>query len=250
MTLRQPARDNHHPVHAVTFDCWGTLMYERDTDAGYAMRVDVLQQAAHRAGIFVDDHRARKALDHAWTCHWELWREGKDTGVDEIARWSLDELGCEDPTLADPLAHELAHVALETEVVPLDGAVVTLERLAALGVGRALICDTGFSPGHVVRKLLDRLGLLEALEVQIFSDEAGIPKPHEDVFHAALTPLGVVPEEAVHVGDLRHTDIKGARALGMGTVRINDHHDDKTALPDADAIAQSHAGLRVILGID
>ncbi|MCP4036065.1 MAG: hypothetical protein GY733_03950, partial [bacterium] len=58
MTLRQPARDNHHPVHAVTFDCWGTLMYERDTDAGYAMRVDVVQQAAHRAGIFVDDHRA------------------------------------------------------------------------------------------------------------------------------------------------------------------------------------------------
>jgi putative hydrolase of the HAD superfamily len=101
----------------------------------------------------------------------------------------------------------------------------------------------------VVRQLLERAGLLALLEVQVFSDEAGVPKPHKQVFRAALDPLGVDPQHAVHVGDLRHTDIHGARAMGMGTIRINDHHDDQSALPDADAVVQSHTELQTILGI-
>jgi putative hydrolase of the HAD superfamily len=99
----------------------------------------------------------------------------------------------------------------------------------------------------VVRQLLDRAGLLEFLEVQIFSDEIGVPKPHERVFRAALDPLGVPTEHAVHVGDLRRTDIAGARAVGMGSVRIRFQHDDASGFPEADAVADSHAHLLEIL---
>ncbi|MFT5442149.1 MAG: putative hydrolase of the HAD superfamily [Myxococcota bacterium] len=250
MKLHQPAADNSNPVHAVTFDCWGTLIYERDTDKGYAVRVDAVQRVAREAGAAVDNLRARKALDVAWSRHWQMWCDGVASGVGEIANWSLRDLGIEDFELAALLADELASVALDSEVIALPGASITLERLTKAKVGLALICDTGFSPGSVVRQLLDRVGLLDMLSVQVFSDEAGVPKPHADVFHLALAELDVQPQYAVHVGDLRHTDIKGARAIGMGTIRINDHHDDQTALPDADAVAQSHAGLRAILGID
>jgi putative hydrolase of the HAD superfamily len=249
MKIRHPAADNPRPVHAVTFDCWGTLIYERDTEIGYATRVEALRVAAHGAGVEVDPYRARSAIDLAWTRHWELWCEGVGSGARDIAGWALEELHVDDSSLADALAHEFAHVALESNVVALEGAATTLEKLAAHGARLALICDTGFSPGTVVRRLLDRVGLLDRLEVQIFSDEAGVPKPHKDVFHAALEQLGVEPQHAVHVGDLRHTDIRGARAVGMGTVRINDHHDDLTPLPDADAVAESHVELREILGI-
>jgi len=247
--LRQPSLDNANPVRAVTFDCWGTLIYERDAGATYALRAEAVRGAASKCGVDTDAGGARRALDRAWTLHWDLWHQGTASGAREIAVWALADLGVEDPDPAEALAEALGRLAIQADVVALDGARITLEKLTSLGVHRALVCDTGFSPGVLVRQLLDRVGLLEMLEVQIFSDEAGVPKPHADIFHAALAPLGVSPEEAVHVGDLRHTDIRGAQAIGMGTIRINDHHDDQSPLPDADAVAQSHAELRAILGV-
>ena len=76
-----------------------------------------------------------------------------------------------------------------------------------------------------------------------------MPKPHRRVFEAALTPLGIEPAAAVHVGDLRRTDVAGAREAGMGTIRIRHRHDDDTSLPEADAVADTHAHLREILGV-
>jgi FMN phosphatase YigB (HAD superfamily) len=49
------------------------------------------------------------------------------------------------------------------------------------------------------------------------------------------------------VGDLRRTDVSGGRGAGMGTIRIRAHYDDPIALPDADAVADSHAHLQEIL---
>jgi putative hydrolase of the HAD superfamily len=100
----------------------------------------------------------------------------------------------------------------------------------------------------VVRRHLDRLGLLAPLAVQVFSDEVGWPKPDPRAFRAALDPFGMSPGRAVHVGDLRRTDVAGARALGMRSVRIRARHDDQSPLPEADAVVASHAELRLLLG--
>ena len=113
----------------------------------------------------------------------------------------------------------------------LDGADATLAYLAERGVRRALVCDTGFNSAGVVRQLLARHGLLDRLEVLVFSDEAGVPKPNPRVFELALGPLGVPPERALHVGDLRRTDVGGARALGMKSVRIRAPYDDPATTP-------------------
>jgi putative hydrolase of the HAD superfamily len=130
----------------------------------------------------------------------------------------------------------------------IEGALETLTRLDEAGVGCALICDTGLTPGRVVRKLLDAHGLLAPLRETIFSDEWSLPKPHPRVFEAALDSLGIAAEDAVHVGDLRRTDVAGARAVGMGTIRITAANDDHTALADADHVAESHADVLRILG--
>ncbi len=184
----------------------------------------------------------------AWKRHIALWQEGVASGSREMAQWALTALGAPAPA-TEQLVDAFAEASLESEILPLEGARDTLERLAEAGVRRALVCDTGFSPGRIVRRLLDRHGLLELLEVQIFSDEAGVPKPHPRVFHSALEPLGAEPHQAVHVGDLRRTDVAGARAAGMGTVRIRDNHDDRSELPEADAVADSHGHLLEILGL-
>jgi putative hydrolase of the HAD superfamily len=222
--------------HAVTFDCWSTLLYERDPGQSHARRV---LRVAEVTGVGEWD--ARAALDRAWIRHNELWGRGIGSGAPEMSGWTLAELGVTDPRLSDELADRLASASLEAEIVALEGAREILEALTAAGVRRALVCDTGFSPGHVVRRLLQQSGLLELLEVQIFSDETGVPKPHRRMFESALDPLGVRPAEAVHVGDLRRTDVAGARAAGMATVRIRDHHDDQSEHPEADFVADSHA---------
>jgi putative hydrolase of the HAD superfamily len=156
-------------------------------------------------------------------------------------------------SVVDERAPELqtlfAEAALGGEVEALSGARATLERLERAGIRRALICDTGFSPGRVVRQLLERLELLALLEVHVFSDETGVSKPHARMFERALTPLSIDPSDAVHVGDLRRTDVAGARAFGMRSVRIRDYYDDDSRHPEADEVAESHEHLCEILGL-
>lgn len=237
---------------AVTFDCWNTLLYEADWKAAHGLRVDELKTAAREAGCDVSREAARRAFDIAWERHMESWREGVATGAHDVALWSLAELGLSNPQPAAfghliQLFEEMSHSG---RVLALEGARQTLIALVRTGISCALVCDTGLTPGRVVRRHLETHGLLAPLTVQVFSDEVGVPKPDPRVFRAALDALDAEPEHTVHVGDLRRTDVAGARALGMTTVRIRDRHDDTSALAEADYVVGSHADLLALLGVD
>jgi putative hydrolase of the HAD superfamily len=233
---------------AVTFDCWNTLLYEADWELAHAFRVDALQRATTEGGHTVERLEAADAFDLAWGRHMELWRREKATGALEVAHWALEALDIPPEGVAFKHLVENWQEASHTgRVEALTGARDTLSALRACGVRTALICDTGLTPGRVVRHHLDRHGLLEHLEICIFSDEVGEPKPRARVFHAALEPLGVEAERAVHVGDLKRTDVAGAHRVGMRAVRITDLHDDPSDLPDADAIVGDHATLSTLL---
>ena len=68
--------------------------------------------------------------------------------------------------------------------------------------------------------MLEDLGLEPHLEFLAFSDEVGVPKPDPAIFAKALAELGAKPERAVHVGDLKRTDVAGARAFGHGPMPL------------------------------
>jgi len=76
-----------------------------------------------------------------------------------------------------------------------------------------------------------------------FSDEVGTYKPAPEIFAAALGMLGADAAEAVHVGDLRRTDIAGARAMGMGSIRYRGLADDLGPGPEADFVIDDHREL-------
>jgi putative hydrolase of the HAD superfamily len=225
------------------------LIYELNPDGGRAVRAATLAHIARGLGAEVTVKRAAEALRAAWLRHWKLWSQGIGSGSPEMARWALEELGLVDADAEQRLTQAFAEASLTEDIRRLDGARETLEALAQRGIRRALVCDTGFSPGRIVRRILDREGLLDLLEVTIFSDEVGVPKPSARMFELALAGCEVEPGGAVHVGDLRRTDVAGARAVGMGTVRIRWHHDDSSEHPDADAVAESHSHLQEILGL-
>lgn len=235
---------------AVTFDCWQTLLVEADWAVAHARRVDALIEAARELGRDVSRERAHQAFDHAWGEHMLAWTRGVATGAPEVARHAFSALRV-DPSqpVLDALIVHWQEASHSGRVEALPGAHETLEELARRGIPRALVCDTGLTPGRVVRQLLASVGLLERLDVCAFSDEVGAPKPDRRIFAAALTPLGVDPSGAVHVGDLRRTDVAGARALGMGTIRLRAAHDDPGPLPEADEVADSHEDVLRLLGV-
>ncbi len=236
------------PLAAVTFDCWNTLLYEADWHLAHARRVEALHTATFEGGHSVTRETAGIAFDSAWHRHMELWREGVATGAREIAHWALDELGIDSAGGAyDHLVEHWQEASHSGQVRALDGARETLAGLRADGVATALICDTGLTPGRVVRHHLERLGLLENLDVQVFSDEEGVPKPNAVVFQAALGALGVDASAALHVGDLRRTDVAGAHGVGMRAARITDRYDDRGELREADFVVADHAELRAVL---
>ncbi len=237
-------------VRAVTFDCWQTLIYEADWQVAHGLRVEALANAAHAAGLDPKPEEARRAFDAAWQRHMDLWSGQVATGAREVAHWALEELGLEPEGVGFAgLLQAFEEASHSGRVCEIEGARETLERLRDAGISCALICDTGLTPGRVVRQLLDRHGLLEPLGVTIFSDEWSLPKPHPRVFEAALEGLGVRAEEAVHVGDLRRTDIAGARGVGMGTIRITAMNDDTSAEAEADHVAANHAEVVTLLGV-
>ena len=92
---------------------------------------------------------------------------------------------------------------------------------------------------------MDDKGLLDRFSGWGFSDEVGHYKPAPQIFEAALAALGAEPEEAMHVGDLRRTDIAGAAALGMRTARYRGLHDDPDleSGPEAELVLDSHLEL-------
>jgi putative hydrolase of the HAD superfamily len=235
---------------AVTFDCWNTLLAEENWAEAHRLRVDSLLHAARDAGAEIELAAAAAAFDAAWNRHQELWVAGVATGARHVAEWAMRDLGA--PTqgaVFELLVAHFEHSSHSSRVVSLDGAVETLERLRGAGVRCALICDTGLTPGKVVRQHLLRLGLLRGLAAQIFSDEVGVPKPAARIFHTALSALGAPAHGALHVGDLLRTDVAGARGVGMRSVRIRATHDDASGLAEADHVVSSHAELRELLGV-
>jgi putative hydrolase of the HAD superfamily len=246
-----PGRRLPRPPGAVSFDCWQTLIYEADWELAHERRLEALRRAAAEVGRATTREEARVAFDSAWEKHMACWRGGVATGAHEVALEALDGLGLHEPHPAlEHLVGEYQQASHSGRVLAVPDAAVALESLTRAGVRCALICDTGLTPGRVVRHHLERLGLLRYLEVCIFSDEVGVPKPDPRVFRAALAPFDVRPADAVHVGDLRRTDVAGARGIGMGTLRIRARHDDRSELPDADAVVDSYPELLRVLGLD
>ena len=106
------------------------------------------------------------------------------------------------------------------------------------------------TPSTILREHLEKHGLLEWFDHWSFSDEVGVYKPDRRIFDHALAGLGGVdPAEAAHIGDLRRTDIAGAKALGITAVRYTGVFDDPPAegLPEADLVVADHADLATAL---
>lgn len=100
-----------------------------------------------------------------------------------------------------------------------------------------IISDTHFSPGRVLKQLLEMHGLLSYFSVFAFSDERGVSKPHPEMYRHILRESGAEESEMVHIGDMNRTDIAGARALGIHSVLYTGINREDESATQADKIA-------------
>ncbi|HOU94562.1 MAG TPA: HAD family hydrolase [Polyangiaceae bacterium] len=72
-----------------------------------------------------------------------------------------------------------------------------------------------------VRSKLDRLGLTRWFAAVVDSGEEGVEKPDPRFFALALARVDADPATTLHVGDLFHVDVVGARAAGLRAVLVD-----------------------------
>ena len=233
-------------VRAITFDFWNTLFASVNA---IDLRGQQIQQALDQAGytnISIGD--IQRAIVRAWGEWDRVWKEEQRTFG--ALRWVSLVLADLSTSLAEPerdgLARAMATSGMEVRPPLIDGVATVLPRLA----GRyplGLICDTGLSPGWMLRTHMESHGILHYFTHLTFSDELGVSKPHPDAFLTTLAHLGVPPEAAVHIGDYPRTDIAGARAAGMRAIRFTGAHDWPDGAVRADADIHSYSELEPLL---
>lgn len=106
-------------------------------------------------------------------------------------------------------------VLRQTRVEP--GTLDMLRELRGRGLKMAIVSNT-CAPGICLDRHLADENLLEFFPTRVYSSNTIYRKPHPHIFRIALHELGVTPRQAIFVGDLIRSDIKGGRRMGMTTV--------------------------------
>jgi putative hydrolase of the HAD superfamily len=69
---------------------------------------------------------------------------------------------------------------------------------------------------------IERLDLGSSFDCVIDSCDVGVEKPDPRIFEIALARVGAERDTTIHVGDLYHVDVLGARAAGLRAVLLDE----------------------------
>jgi FMN phosphatase YigB (HAD superfamily) len=224
-------------IKAISFDFWHTLFTEQP---GAFLLYKQRRRSLLAEAVLSYRAVAHTELEHACRleaeAHNSIWREQHRTleAGERVTRILTHlDVSLPDAALAGLVAH-FEEGILEHPPVLVDGArevLVDLSRRYRLGI----ISDVGFSPGRVLKQVLADHDLLDAFDSLVFSDEAGRAKPHTEVFERTAHALSAKPEEIVHIGDLEHTDIVGAKRAGYHAIRftgVTPMEENETTIAD------------------
>ena len=195
------------PIQTLFLDAGGVLVnpnWNRVSDA--LARHGVSVSAARMAEA---EPRAKKRLDTGDTIR---------ATNDQQRGWTyfnlvLTEAGV---ALSDATAAALAelHAYHQTynlwETVPDE----VMPALAAFRAGGRRLVVLSNANG-TLHRAFDRLGLTTSFDVIFDSYLEGVEKPDPRFFHIALERSGAEAATTMHVGDLYHVDVAGARAAGL-----------------------------------
>ena len=224
------------PITTVLLDAGGVLMdpnWQRVSDALRRQGIEVEPEALSNAephAKFRFDEPVRIATtrdEDRWDAYFEhvLTQAGvrTTTGVRTT------------PGLAEALTELRAYHAAHNlwEYVP-TGVPEALGRLRSLGLQLVVVSNAN----ERLRASFDRLGLSQHIDILVNSYEEDVEKPDPRLFQLALDRAAAHADTAVHVGDLYHVDVVGARAAGVRAVLLD--RADLYAAFDCDRVRGLH----------
>jgi HAD superfamily hydrolase (TIGR01509 family) len=238
---------------ALTFDFWNTL-YSADGGSWAEVRTSrmrALGEMLASADLHPSEDELVQVYHAGFDAYMAAWTSGRHFGARDEALFFLQHFGIDETALGDGvIARTILEIedAARTGALPLlPGVAETIPRLAEAGYRLGIISDTSLTPGRVLREFVETDGLLDCFSVFTFSDETGYPKPDRRMFDTTLAALGAEPAQAAHVGDTPRTDIAGAKAAGMVTIRCAGAADNEEP-PEADFVIRDHREIPGVLG--
>ncbi|MDY0289377.1 MAG: HAD family hydrolase [Sphaerochaeta sp.] len=234
-------------ITVVTFDFWGTLY--RNINSLKHERKDRIQHCFSQAGITgITDAMIYAAMERSWVIWDDIWRrEHRTLDVHDFMALVLKDLGVVLPKgLLSELCEVLQQAIFTGNTVATDHVIEVVQQLSRtkqLGI----ISDTGVSSGRYLRQLIER-DHGSRFSFGLYSDELGMSKPAPGVFQAVLDRTGCKADQVVHIGDLLHTDVIGARQAGMHSVRYTGVRDIPSfGYPEADYVISDYRQLCAII---
>ena len=196
-------------VDAVIFDWGGTLTRWHDID----FHAESLALAAAVTTVGHDPDAARAALHEAGNVVWGRSREHQQSATlaDLFEVAGLDH----DPALLTAYREFWEpHTYTDPEARPL------FERLRADGIRVGVLSNTIW-PREWHVDILQRDGVYDLIEGDVYTSEIPWTKPSMHAFRAAMDAVGATdPARCVYVGDRLFDDVWGAQQAGMRAVHI------------------------------
>lgn len=227
-------------LRLITIDYWNTIFDSTGGEERNFQRKQEINKVIQKSNIKTEGIDFDSTVKLGWKYFNNIWiNENRTPSTIEMIEFIFDYLKIEkDKNIIARLVKVFSESILEYPPKLLPGVFDVLNKLEAEYM-LAIVSDTGFSPGSILRVLLNDNRILHLFKAFSFSDESGVAKPHPNAFKKVLDELKVRPEEAIHIGDIERTDIAGAKALSMRAIKYNgDPFFKKT--PDSNATAADY----------
>lgn len=216
-----------HWICAVTFDLWSTLLFEREgaSQKRADSRCRNLARALSTLGVRVSFEDVSAAIDETVSSLMTAWEKNRDIGHVEQIQLIIRKVFKDSLRLKREWMNRLVSAYNQSvhEVPPClnTEALDVLEGLKNRGMYIGLICNTGLTPGIMLREFLANEGVAEYFDSMIFSEEIGIRKPDPRIFRLAARRMRVRPRGIVHIGDNLKADVWGAQKAGLKAIYLS-----------------------------
>ncbi|MFX1234664.1 MAG: HAD family hydrolase [Promethearchaeota archaeon] len=213
-------------IKAITFDLWNTLFENKSFSK---IRLDFLENFLQKKNYDYNFKTIKDSYENSFK-----FLDYKESGFDFHHIYIEERIS----SMVNKLKLQISDAEKKIIKKNLEEAMLKDPPLLKKSVKRTLeilsenykiglISNTGITPGYVIIDIFQKYDILRYFQVTIFSDEIGYYKPHSLLFEYALKKLQSKPEHAVHIGDLLHTDVKGAKSYGMRAIWFNDTNQVK-----------------------
>lgn len=230
-------------IKALTFDLWETLIFEKDGQNTKRMqtRCQNLTHTLNSLGIKISTEQFAFAFKEMTPWLENIWENNRDvTHIDQI-KFVIKTASKNSINLKKEWINQLseAYTSAIFEIPPTlnPEAPRVLQYLKDSHKRVGLICNTGFTPGTVLRKFLTNKGIAKHFDLMLFSDEIGIRKPDPEIFQIAAQKLQTEPSNMVHVGDNLKCDVWGSQNSGFKAILLEDARGrDRIAESDPESL--------------